>query len=149
MIPAIFISMLACFSTNVLAEEPYAAESSAAVQINNPYVGGWSNCTWSAWEIALAETGIQLPPLGSAGSWLNRAAAMGYAVGTVPAAGSIIVWNGHVGYVSAVSEDGQQVYVKEGGYLGGYHEEWAPAYSSRNHQALLGYIYLTCTPYGC
>ena len=108
----------------------------------NPYFGGYSNCTWSAWQIAYETTGIALPSLGAAGSWLRNAAAMGYTTSNVPVANSIVVWSGHVGYVSAVSEDGQMIYVREGGYSGGYHEGWFPAYYPRYRQALYGYIYL-------
>jgi surface antigen len=134
-------------STEVRAEEweePVWTEDTGWYEpsYTNPYYGGWSNCTWSAWQIALEQTGIALPEFGSAGSWLYNAAAMGYWTGSQPAAGSIIVWSHHVGYVSAVSEDGSMIYVMEGGYCGGYHEGWFPAYFPRSSQALLGYIYL-------
>lgn len=109
---------------------------------SNPYAGGWSNCTWSAWQLALQHSSVALPSFGSAGSWFYNAAAMGYTVSSVPTAGSIVCWSHHVGYVSAVSDDGQSVYIIEGGYMGGYHEGWYTAYVSRSRQALLGYIYL-------
>ena len=67
---------------------------------------------------------------------------MGYYVSSVPVENSIVVWSNHVGYVSAVSEDGSMIYVREGGYCGGYHEGWFPAYYPRSWQALYGYIYL-------
>ncbi len=111
-------------------------------QAVNPYYGGWSNCTWSAWQLAYETTGIALPAFGVAGTWMNTAAAMGYYTSNVPAVNSIVVWSNHVGFVSAVSEDGSMVYVREGGYCGGYHEGWAPAYFPRSYQALYGYIYL-------
>ena len=143
------ISVMILFgtSTEVYAEEweePVWVDETAWAEptYTNPYYGGWANCTWSAWQIALEQTGIALPEWGAAGSWIHSAAAMGYWTGAEPAAGSIIVWSHHVGYVSAVSEDGSMVYVIEGGYCGGYHEGWFPAYASRSRQALLGYIYL-------
>ena len=112
------------------------------VQAYNPYFGGYSNCTWSAWQIAYETTGIALPNFGAAGGWMNAAASMGYTVSNVPAVNSIVVWSHHVGFVSAVSEDGSMVYIREGGYCGGYHEGWFPAYYPRSYQALYGYIYL-------
>lgn len=108
----------------------------------NPYYGGYRNCTWSAWQIAYETTGIALPNFGSAGNWLNKAASMGYVTSNVPVPNSIVVWSGHVGYVDAVSEDGSMIYVREGGYRGGYHEGWFPAYTPRSWQALYGYVYL-------
>lgn len=106
----------------------------------NPYSGGWSNCTWSAWELAYEATGISLPSFGNAGQWYANAAAYGYTVSPIPRANSIGVWSGHVVYIADF--DGQNIYIKEGGFLGGYHEEWTDGYSSRYGQALLGYIYL-------
>ena len=67
---------------------------------------------------------------------------MGYTVSSVPAVNSIVCWSHHVGVVTAISEDGSMVYIKEGGYCGGYHEGWFPAYYSRSRQALYGYIWL-------
>ncbi|MBQ9327079.1 MAG: hypothetical protein IJ225_00905 [Solobacterium sp.] len=135
-------------TTTVQAEEwddpqEWEAETSwEAPQAYNPYWGGYGNCTWSAWQIAYETTGIALPAFGRAGSWLNSAASMGYYVSSVPVENSIVVWSNHVGYVSAVSEDGSMIYVREGGYCGGYHEGWFPAYYPRSWQALYGYIYL-------
>ena len=108
----------------------------------NPYYGGWGNCTWSAWQLANLYAGTALPDFGSASNWFSNASSMGYTVSSVPQAGSIVCWSHHVGYVSAVSEDGNSVYIIEGGYMGAYHEGWFPAYTSRSTQALLGYIYL-------
>ena len=107
----------------------------------NPYYGGWSNCTWSAWQLCYEHTGIALPRFGNAGAWYGNAPAFGYSVGTAPAAMSIIVWSNHVGFVTEVSEDGSMVYIKEGGYCGGYHEGWWPSQSGRNGQAFYGYVY--------
>ena len=73
---------------------------------------------------------------------MNAAARMGYTVSSVPAVNSIVCWSHHVGVVTAISEDGSMVYIKEGGYCGGYHEGWFPAYYSRSRQALYGYIWL-------
>ena len=111
-------------------------------QAYNPYFGGYSNCTWSAWQIVYETTGIALPDFGVAGNWMNAAARMGYTVSSVPAVNSIVCWSHHVGVVTAISEDGSMVYIKEGGYCGGYHEGWFPAYYSRSRQALYGYIWL-------
>lgn len=108
----------------------------------NPYYGGWSNCTWSAWQLCYDYTGIALPRLGNAGAWYGTASAYGYSVGTSPAAMSVGVWSNHVVFVTEVSEDGSMVYIKEGGYCGGYHEGWIPSQSNRNGQIFYGYIYV-------
>ena len=107
----------------------------------NPYPGGWDNCTWSAWTLVYNSTGIALPSWGNAGSWLYNAAAQGWATGSTPASNSIAVYSHHVVYVTSY-DGGDQMYVKEGGYLGGYHEGYAYAYGGRGSQALLGFIYL-------
>ena len=109
----------------------------------NPYYGGWGNCTWSAWQLCYQYTGVALPRLGNAGAWYASAAAMGMAVGQTPAVNSIGVWSNHVVFVTDVSEDGTQVFMKEGGYCGGYNEGWINAMTSRNGQAFIGYIYIT------
>ncbi len=114
--------------------------------VGNPYYGGYYNCTWTAWELVYAATGIALPSFGNAGSWAASAMNYGFYVSSVPAANTIVVWTGHVGFVSAVSDDGTMVYIKEGGFAGGYNEGWWPAYGARTGQALLGYIYLTDVP---
>lgn len=107
----------------------------------NPYSGGWSNCTWGAWQAMYTYRGISLPMWGNAGAWLGNAAASGWATGSTPASGSICVYSHHVAYVVSVSEDGQSVYIVEGGYLGGYMERWVSAYGSVSGQSILGYIY--------
>lgn len=115
---------------------------SAAITVNaygNPYAGGWSNCTWSAWEIAYQNTGIELPGWGNAGNWYSAAAYSGYSVSGYPSPGSIAVWSNHVGYVSDVSDG--QMYVIEGGYSGGYHEGWWPI-GDRHGQYLIGFVNL-------
>lgn len=103
----------------------------------NPYYGGWSNCTWSAWQLVHDAIGISLPRWGNAGEWLANAAASGYSTGSSPRANSLIVWGWHVGYVTAV--DGDNIYVKEGNYLGSYREGWL---ASWRKGSIIGYIYL-------
>lgn len=125
--------------TEDTGEQPQAQVSYAAV---NPYYGGWSNCTWSAWQLCYDYTGIALPRLGNAGAWYGNAPAYGYSVGTAPAPMSVGVWSNHVVFVTEVSEDGSMVYIKEGGYCGGYHEGWIPSQSNRNGQIFYGYIYV-------
>ena len=73
--------------------------------VNNRFPVGWCtyyvatkrNVTWS----------------GDAGYWYANAAAQGYAVGSTPKVGSIMVtwesWAGHVAYVEAVNPDGSWV----------------------------------------
>lgn len=117
----------------------------------NPYGGGDSNCTSTAWRLAYENTGIQLPAWNDAHTWYNSARNAGYTVSTVPRAKSIAVWSGgpigqgHVAYVKEVS--GDQIYIQEGGYNGRYHEAWENAYGqtkyySANFLTMIGYIYL-------
>ncbi len=106
----------------------------------NPYVGGYSNCTWGAWNLMKENTGISLPNLGNAYSWLTNAQAAGMSTGWAPAPGSVAVYSNHVAYVAAVSADGTQVLIKEGGYKGGYNERWVSA-TGTGTQGLQGYIY--------
>lgn len=131
-----------CFTSTSVKAEGWEEDSWAESVSSNPYRGSWNNCTWSAWQLAQQYTGISLPDFGSAGNWYSNAAAMGYTVSNVPAVNSIVCWSSHVGFVTAISEDGNSVYIVEGGYCGTYHEGWFPAYTSRSHQALYGYIYL-------
>lgn len=119
----------------------------------NPYSGGNSNCTWYVWQRANDKIGVQLPGWGTAGTWYESAKNAGYSVGTEPRADSVVVYSnsyvGHVAYVESVN--GSQIYVSEGGYNGGYHEGWAPAYGrrwpndSQNIDTVIGYIYLSST----
>lgn len=86
-----------------------------------------------------------MPAWRNAGTWYDSAANAGYTVSTTPRAKLIAVWvdggAGHVGYVTGVN--GDQIYVKEGGYLGAYHEGYVKASGYRNTtQRLLGYIYI-------
>lgn len=113
---------------------------------SNPYRGGWSNCTWGAWQLTYDKLGIALPGMGNAYEWYGNAAAKGYSVGSTPAANSIVVWSGgrtglgHVAYVDYVNDDGS-IFIEEGGNSG--------AYAARNvfpdaagSLHLTGYIYL-------
>ena len=104
----------------------------------DPYAGGTSNCTDTAWLLAY-EAGHVLPNWGNAYAWLYNAQATGYATGYTPAIGSIAVYSNHVAYVAAV--DSNMVYIKEGGYDGHYMERWVSA-TSEGTQSLQGYIYL-------
>ena len=104
----------------------------------DPYAGGTSNCTDTAWLLAY-EAGHVLPNWGNAYAWLYNAQATGYATGYTPAIGSIAVYSNHVAYVAAV--DGNMEYIKEGGYDGHYMERWVSA-TSEGTQSLQGYIYL-------
>lgn len=107
---------------------------------SNPFGGGWSNCTWSAWQLAYQNTGVALPSLGNAGSWLANASAYGYSTGGTPAVGSVVVYSNHVAYVDAVGADGSY-HIAEGGYLGGYNERWVSG-GLPEGQALYGFIYV-------
>ena len=111
---------------------------------DNPYTGGNSNCTWTAWQQAKDNTGVELPKWGNAGTWYDSARNAGYSVGGTPRAQSIAVYSGnpgHVAYVADYNSGTNQIYVKEGGYNGGYHEGWTPVQPSYNG-ALVGFIYL-------
>lgn len=129
--------------TRTISAEEDWTDTTVTYAAVNPYYGGWSNCTWSAWQLCYDYTGVALPRLGNAGAWYGNAAAYGYSVGTSPAAMSVGVWSNHVVFVTQVSEDGSMVYIKEGGYCGGYHEGWIPSQSNRNGQIFYGYIYVT------
>ena len=110
----------------------------------NPYPGTLStNCTYAVWALANQALGVRLPNWGDAGNWYRRAGISGYPTGQNPAPYSIVVWDHHVGFVTAVSEDGTMMYVKEGNASGRYREAWWPAASSRHGQDLYGFIYLT------
>ena len=119
--------------------------------VSNPYGSlGWGDCTWSAWQLACERLGIALPGWGYADNWLSGAAASGYSTGSTPAANSIVCWDGHVGFCAQV--DGNNIYVIEGGYSGGYHEGWTVGtvgYPRDGWQTLYGYIYLAGVPANC
>ena len=112
----------------------------------NPYSGGYANCTWTAWKCAF-DDGYHLPDYswGDAWQWYGSAQRDGYHCDKTSSAHSIIVYNytstnsyGHVAYVVDYNSANNMIYVKEGGYLGGYHEGWISAYDAN----LLGYIHL-------
>lgn len=103
----------------------------------NPYGGGWSNCTYGAWQALYNARGIALPNLGNASSWYSNAAALGYSVSSTPTAGGIAVYNGHVAYVDAV--DGNLVHIVEGGFNGHYNERWVSS-SGTGTKSTIGYI---------
>ena len=112
----------------------------------NPYVGGWSNCTWGAWTLANEKLGIEMPSMGNAYQWFGSAQALGYATGYDPAPNSIIVWSGgrtglgHVAYVDYVNPDGS-FFIEEGGNNGAYCARTIyPWVSSSLH--ITGFIYL-------
>ena len=118
------------------SSEPETSDTS-----QNPYYGGWSNCTWGCWQLVHDTLGISLPGWVMAGGWLNDAAASGYATGSTPKVYSIAVYSWHVAFVTAV--DGDRVYIKEGNYLGRYGERWVPVDGlPYTGQKCLGYIYL-------
>ena len=125
--------------------------------VNNVYsTGEWSNCTWSAWQLVKNNLGIELPAWGNGKQWYGNAKNSGYQVGSTPQVNSIVVYSdsgyGHVAFVTGVSSDGKQIYIKEGGWNKngdirnlGYHEGWTNAYGKRQYnesQSILGYIYL-------
>ncbi len=121
---------------------PFASRTTVSAEGGNPYGGGWSNCTWSTWELVYESTGIELPRWGNGGEWARNAVNQGWYVSAVPAANTIAVWSNHVAYVTDVSEDGASIFIREGGYMGGYNEGWYPAFDTRSWQALIGYIYI-------
>ncbi|MCR5097196.1 MAG: InlB B-repeat-containing protein [Erysipelotrichaceae bacterium] len=109
----------------------------------NPYPGSLNtNCTWAVWYLANVNTGARLPNWGDAGNWYRRAGISGYNTGAKPAKNSILVMDHHVAYVTDVSEDGSQIYVKEGNIQGKYSEGWWTIDSSRLGMKVYGYIYL-------
>lgn len=138
---AVFLVFALAFGTMAMPEKAYA----------NPYGGGDGNCTYTAWRLAYANTGVSLPGWRNACTWYESARNAGYTVSTVPRERSIAVWSGgpgglgHVAYVARVS--GDQIYIQEGGYDGGYHEGWENAYGrtkyyNLNFLTMTGYIYL-------
>ncbi len=107
----------------------------------NPYYGGWGNCTWGAWQLVYDTLGIALPGWGMAGAWLSYAQRDGYATGSYPAVYSIAVYVGHVAFVTEVGDG--QIYIKEGNYMGNYCERGVPLDALPwTGQTCLGFIYL-------
>ena len=128
------------------AKEAAAKPTTAAANVRystsgvNPYSGGWSNCTYGAWEAVYESLGISLPSFGNASQWVASAQAAGYATGFAPRAGSVAVYVGHVAYAASVSADDSSCYIIEGGYNGHYNERWISA-SGTSLQPIIGYIY--------
>ena len=113
----------------------------------NPYTGGNANCTWTAWQMAKDNTGVELPWRDDAGNWASQARNHNFTVSDTPRAKSIAVYAGnpgHVAYVADYNSGKNQIYVKEGGFKGGYHEGWTPLQPSYNGK-LLGFVYLGST----
>ena len=137
----ILLVLLVMLGINIRTAVPVHAEGEEIPAAANPYTGGWSNCTWGTWQLVYEATGIALPGWHNAGGWLLEASEAGYAIGTEPRANSIAVWSWHVAYVTDFNGN-DSMYIKEGGYLGGYNEEWCPAYGTRWNQQLLGFIYM-------
>ena len=104
---------------------------------SNPYSGGWSNCTYGAWQALYNARGISLPNLGNASEWYSNAASLGYSVSGTATAGGIAVYSGHVAYVDAV--DGNMVHIVEGGFSGHYNERWVSS-SGTGTKSIIGYI---------
>ena len=106
---------------------------------NNPYSGGWGNCTWGAWQAVYSHTGVALPNWGNASSWVWNAQRSGYATGSTPVVGAVAVYSNHVAYVSEVV--GDQVHIIEGNFNGHYNERWVSRYGTGT-QSLTGFVYI-------
>jgi surface antigen len=122
------------FSRNVIARERTGKVLGASGSRYNGYPWGW--CTWYA-----AYRRNVPPHWGNAGRWLDSASAAGYATGSEPRIGAIIVmretWFGHVGYVESVH--GDSITISEMNYKG-----WGIISSrtiSRYNPLIKGYIY--------
>jgi LysM repeat protein len=78
-----------------------------------PYTGPPSNNFPAGWCTYYVATKRLVTWSGDAGYWYQNAAAKGYAVGSTPKVGAIMVtwesWAGHVAYVEAVNPDGSWV----------------------------------------
>lgn len=84
-------SMLRRWTAFLLAFALILRTFSSPMEVHaNPYGGGDSNCTYTAWRLAYENTGIQLPAWGNAHTWYNSARNAGYTVSTVPRAKSIM-----------------------------------------------------------
>ena len=106
--------------------------------MQNPYEGGYTNCTWTAWYLVSKNMGVAMPNFGNAQDWYYNAREYGLKVGSTPKVGSVAVYDyNHVVYVDKISDDGKRIYVKEGNFLGDYNERWIPAV----RDSLIGYIY--------
>lgn len=118
----------------VVREKSEGRNLGAGGNRNNGYPWGW--CTW------YAAYRRQVPRnWGNAGRWLASARASGYATGSIPKAGAIVVtnesWAGHVAYVESVQ--GDSITVSEMNYQG-----WGVISRrtiSRYSPIIKGYIY--------
>lgn len=92
------------------------------------YVATWRNVTWR----------------GDAGWWYDNARAQGYAVGSTPKVGAIMVtWEsylGHVAYVEAVNADGSWT-VSEMNYVAFDVIDWRTIHPGQLGSRLVGFIY--------
>ena len=92
------------------------------------YVATWRNVTWR----------------GDAGWWYENARAQGYAVGSTPKVGAIMVtWEsylGHVAYVQAVNADGSWT-VSEMNYVAFDVIDWRTIHPGQLGSRLVGFIY--------
>jgi len=92
------------------------------------YVATWRNVTWT----------------GDAGWWYDNAKAQGYAVGSQPRAGAIMVtWEsylGHVAYVESVNSDGSWT-VSEMNYVAFDVIDWRTIKPGQLGSKLVGFIY--------
>ena len=92
------------------------------------YVATWRNVTWR----------------GDAGWWYDNARAQGYAVGSTPKVGAIMVtWEsylGHVAYVESVNADGSWT-VSEMNYVAFDVIDWRTIHPGQLGSRLVGFIY--------
>ena len=159
---AVVLSFVITMGVLFVTDSPGVMEMVDAA--TNPYSGGYSNCTWTAWQLTYDRLGIALPGFtGNAIGWYQGAINAGYQVDGNPSVNSICVWeNGSYGHVAFVTQvNGNQIYVLEGGYgqPAGYHEGWAPSsgyrfpnQTSTYPDKVKGYIHLTASntdPRGC
>lgn len=122
--------------------EQKAQTTAVSKSARNPYYGGWSNCTWGAWQLVYNNLGIGLPSMGNAGNWLTSAQRLGYATGSEPRVGAVAVYSIHVAYVIDYQPwRSNPVEIEEGGFNGGHNIRWVSA-KTTGTQPLRGYIYL-------
>ncbi|MCX6807066.1 MAG: LysM peptidoglycan-binding domain-containing protein [Candidatus Berkelbacteria bacterium] len=121
-------------SRTVVAREGTSGQRLGRGSSVNGYPWGW--CTW----YAASRRNIPVH-WGNAGHWLSSAKSSGYATGSIPQEGAIIVTResmfGHVGYVESAS--GNSVTISEMNYSG-----WGVVSRrtiSKNDSAIKGYIY--------
>ncbi|MFV8043313.1 CHAP domain-containing protein [Streptococcus hyovaginalis] len=94
---------------------PYQTSTSTVSSVGNSYPVG--QCTWGAKTLA-PWAGNNW---GNGGDWAASAAAAGFATGTTPQVGALIVWTdggyGHVAYVTDIDANGN-IQVMEANYNG-------------------------------